>query len=276
MPQPDVLGRNGSYVGLRKYQSRVGAFNRFLRANGNTEQERELLAAKLVGRWKDGSSLVRHPYKPRTEEVSGEERLRALHSSWWKSDAKHTPDAEKTVSRPTTSPKEGSPIEGAARSSRADDNDFLFGEEDPEALRCPYGSHIRRANPRDGLAKDLASAQTLLDAANNHRMLRRGRKYGPPPADRHTDDGVERGLLFICLNADIARQFEFVQQTWILNRNFATLYDETDPLVGPKGGFTIGEKPLRRIVDVETFIQSAGGEYFFLPSLPALKYLASL
>jgi hypothetical protein len=33
---------------------------------------------------------------------------------------------------------------------------------------------------------------------------------------------------------------------------------------------------LRRIVEVETFIQSAGGEYFFLPSLPALKYLASL
>ena len=92
----------------------------------------------------------------------------------------------------------------------------------------------------------------------------------------YADDGAERGLLFICLNADIARQFEFVQQTWILNRNFATLYDETDPLVGPKGGFTIREQPLRRIVDVETFIQSAGGEYFFLPSLPALKYLASL
>ena len=90
-----------------------------------------------------------------------------------------------------------------------------------------------------------------------------------------TDDGRERGLLFICLNADIARQFEFIQQTWLLNRNFATLYDETDPLMGPKGRFTIPEQPLRRIVDVQTFIQLAGGEYFFLPSLPALRYLAS-
>src|SRR5262249_58853210 len=44
MPQPDVLGRNSTYVGFRKYQSRVGAFNRFLRANGTTEEERELLA----------------------------------------------------------------------------------------------------------------------------------------------------------------------------------------------------------------------------------------
>src|SRR5258705_7603820 len=58
MPQPDVLGRNGTYVGLRKYQSRVGAFNRFLRENGQTDHERELLAAKLVGRWRSGAPLT--------------------------------------------------------------------------------------------------------------------------------------------------------------------------------------------------------------------------
>jgi hypothetical protein len=66
-----------------------------------------------------------------------------------------------------------------------------------------------------------------------------------------------------------------VQQTWLLNKNFGTLFDETDPLVGPKGPFTIPENPLRRIVEVDTFIQMAGGEYFFLPSIPALKYLAA-
>lgn len=155
-------------------------------------------------------------------------------------------------------------------------NAFGFRQIDPQGIGCPRGSHVRRANPRDGLAKDLASAPTLLDAANNHRILRRGRKYGTTLPDRDRDDGQERGLLFICLNTDIARQFEFVQQTWLLNRNFATLFDETDPLVGPKGRFTIPERPLRRIVEVETFVQLAGGEYFFLPSLPALKYLASL
>jgi len=69
--------------------------------------------------------------------------------------------------------------------------------------------------------------------------------------------------------------FEFIQQTWLLNRNFATLYDETDLLMGPRGRFTIPKQPLRRIVDVQTFIQLAGGEYFFLPSLPALRYLSS-
>jgi Dyp-type peroxidase family len=156
------------------------------------------------------------------------------------------------------------------------ENAFGFKQTDPYGLGCPVGAHVRRANPRDALAKDVASAQTLLDAANNHRILRRGRTFGKPPADRYVADDVERGLLFICLNTDITRQFEFVQQNWVLNRNFATLFDETDPLVGPKGDFTIPEEPLRRIVEVETFVQSAGGEYFFLPSLPAFNYLASL
>jgi Dyp-type peroxidase family len=63
MPQPEVLGRNGTYVGLRKYQSRVGAFNRFLRENGQTDEERELLAAKLVGRWRSGAPLTLAPTK---------------------------------------------------------------------------------------------------------------------------------------------------------------------------------------------------------------------
>jgi Dyp-type peroxidase family len=61
IPQPDILGRNGTYVGFRKYQSRVGAFNRFLQAHASTEEERELLAAKLVGRWRSGAPLVLAP-----------------------------------------------------------------------------------------------------------------------------------------------------------------------------------------------------------------------
>jgi Dyp-type peroxidase family len=155
-------------------------------------------------------------------------------------------------------------------------NDFLFKRNDPRGFGCPLGSHVRRANPRDSLAKDLASVQTLLDAANNHRILRRGRKFGATIQQRDQDDNVVRGLLFMCLNTDIARQFEFIQQRWLLNRNFSTLFDETDPLIGPKGSFTVNEQPLRRIVEVETYVQCAGGEYFFLPSIPALNYLAAI
>jgi deferrochelatase/peroxidase EfeB len=63
MPQPNALGHNGTFVGLRKYQSRVGTFNRFLRDNAQTDEERELLAAKLVGRWRSGAPLTLAPVK---------------------------------------------------------------------------------------------------------------------------------------------------------------------------------------------------------------------
>ncbi|MEH3107970.1 MAG: hypothetical protein PGN09_12030 [Sphingomonas fennica] len=164
----------------------------------------------------------------------------------------------------------------APGADRQPQNDFGFFGQDRHGYGCPVGSHVRRANPRDGLAPADASREATLASANSHRILRRGRKYGPTIADPRTDDGADRGLLFICLNTDIGRQFEFVQQTWLLNGNFATLYDETDPLIGPPGTMTIRETPLRRRVAVETFVQMAGGDYFFLPSLSALRYLALL
>jgi len=61
MPMPEVLGRNGTYVVFRKYHSHVAAFNRYLHDNAATEQERELLAAKLVGRWRSGAPLAVSP-----------------------------------------------------------------------------------------------------------------------------------------------------------------------------------------------------------------------
>jgi deferrochelatase/peroxidase EfeB len=63
MVQPDVLGRNGTFIGLRKYQTQVGTFNRFLRDNAQTDEERELLAAKLFGRWRSGAPLTLAPVK---------------------------------------------------------------------------------------------------------------------------------------------------------------------------------------------------------------------
>lgn len=156
------------------------------------------------------------------------------------------------------------------------DSNYLFLKDDPVGLGCPKGSHVRRANPRDALAPTPDQGPTLLQSANNHRILRRGRKYGPKIVDMHTDDGKDRGLLFMCLNTDIARQFEFIQTTWLLNSSFSTLFEEVDPLVGPDGPMTIPEDPLRRRINVATFVQMVGGDYFFLPSLPALRYLALL
>ena len=156
------------------------------------------------------------------------------------------------------------------------DNDAGFDQLDRYGLGCPLGSHIRRGNPRDSLPSRDGPVEGLLQASNAHRILRRGRTFGPKLEDRLQDDGEIRGLLFMCLNSDIARQFEFVQQAWMLNPGFATLIQETDPIMGPRGRFTIPALPVRRCPVVETFVRFAGGEYFFLPSLPALEYLATL
>lgn len=157
-------------------------------------------------------------------------------------------------------------------------DDFGYRDSDAHGFRCPIGSHVRRSNPRDTLGPDAATA---LATANRHRILRRGRSYGVRPEDRRVDDGVPRGLHFLCLNADIERQFEFVQQTWINNPVFGGLDGEVDPLVGnlTKGDeiFTVQADPLRtRVHNLERFITVKGGAYFFLPSLRALRYLASL
>ena len=229
MPQPDVLGRNGTYVGLRKYQSRVGAFNRFLHANGSTEEERELVAAKLVGRWRSGAPL-------------------------------------------TLAPERDDPALGA---DPRRNNDFSYAN-DARGQQAPLGCHIRRMNPRD-------SELTRLTDTNIHRLIRRGTTYGVPydaNALSTEDDEVPRGAIFLFISAKAMATMEFLQQEWINDGNFIGAGDERDPIIGRQedgATFTIPRKPVRRrLQGIETFNVLRGGEYFFMPSLGALKWVSEL
>ena len=228
MPQPDVLGRNGTYVGFRKYQSRVGAFNRFLQAHGNTEAERELLAAKLVGRWRSGAPLV-------------------------------------------LAPEVDNPALGADLQRN---NDFNYAN-DPRGRQAPFGCHIRRMNPRD-------TKLTRLTDVKLHRLIRRGATYGPPydpNALSEADDEVPRGAIFLFISAKAMATIEFLQQEWINDGNFIGIGDERDPIIGLQeegAAFTIPNEPVRRRVrGIETFNVLRGGEYFFMPSIRALNWLAN-
>ncbi|GGU74691.1 peroxidase [Streptomyces filipinensis] len=229
MPLPDVLGRNGTFVGLRNYQARVGTFNRFLREHAQTEQERELLAAKLVGRWRSGAPL-------------------------------------------TLAPTQDDPALGAdARRN----NDFTYAA-DPHGRQVPLGSHMRRMNPRD-------TKMALLADVNLHRIIRRSTTYGAPydpDATSEQDDEVARGTYFIFLSAKAMATMEFLQQEWINNGNFMDLGDERDPNVGLQedgATFTIPQHPVRRrIHGIQTFNVLRGGEYFFMPSLSALRWIGEL
>jgi Dyp-type peroxidase family len=157
---------------------------------------------------------------------------------------------------------------------------------DPYGFRCPIGSHIRRTNPRDSLNEDPEQAQAL---ANRHRMIRRSRAYGQPLVEDMdprklmgaTDNGAERGLHFISLNAAISRQFEFVQNLWVNSPKFGNLYDDPDPLIGvvdgQHGNFTVQAEPVRRChAAMPRFVQVRGGAYFFLPGIQAVRTLATL
>ena len=62
-PQPEILARNGSYMAYRRLQEHVGKFREFLRQHGETPEEQELIAAKLMGRWRSGAPLVLSPDK---------------------------------------------------------------------------------------------------------------------------------------------------------------------------------------------------------------------
>ena len=158
--------------------------------------------------------------------------------------------------------------------------DFAF-KDDVDGTRCPLGAHIRRANPRDMLEP---GPEKSREAVARHRLLRRGRPYGPAakgtPSERARSDGAERGLVFIVLNASFRRQFEFVQQTWLNNPRFAGLYEERDPVVASvidEGGqlFSIPNVPARRrLACLPRFVTLRGGGYFFVPSMRALEWLA--
>lgn len=61
LPRPEVLTRNGTFVAYRRLQEHVGRFRDFLAAHGETPEQRELVAAKLMGRWRSGAPLVLAP-----------------------------------------------------------------------------------------------------------------------------------------------------------------------------------------------------------------------
>ncbi len=242
-PNSYILATNGSFMVYRKLQQDVDGFRTYIRDEAiRLKIDPNLLAAKMVGRHRDGTPLVDSP------------PLRKR---------RHTAD---------------NPVKPS--------NDFVY-DTDPQGERCPLGSHIRRANPRDtfGFGTELV---------NRHRMLRRGIPYGDfVPHGRRADEVNPngQGLIFIALNASIERQFEFVQQQWINFGDSLFQGSDKDPVAGDSTVYpTAGSTPtadsqfrfwnehdhrLRICTNIPRFVFTKGGDYFFLPGIRALRYLAS-
>ncbi len=223
------LGRNGSFLVIRQLAQKIDAFQTYCAAAADSLKDQfgdidvtpDFIGAKMLGRWPDGSSLVRWPHEP---------------------------------------------AGGRDDKYYASDNSFKFGVEDPEGLRCPYGAHIRRANPRDS---QMPGSQKQIEISNRHRILRVGRQY---------QESNERGLLFMCLNGDIERQFEFIQQTWALSGHFHGLDGEVDPVLGANGDESRYTIPTRggpiQLKAMPNFVTTKGGGYYFLPGKKLVQFLA--
>ena len=224
-PPPDELSRNGSYVVYRKLRQHVAEFRRQLReAAALYPGGEELLAAKLAGRWRDGTPLDASP--------QGEDP--------------------------------------ALVADKARNNAFDYGR-DPEGLRCPLGSHIRRMNPR-------LSMPFEGKLVNRHRLIRRGITYGELLPEGADDDGRDRGVIFMTVQASLARQFEFVQAQWANTGNPFRLGDDQDPLIGPQDDalnkMTVPGRPPFFAGPLARVVTMRGGEYYFAPGINGLRHLA--
>lgn len=253
------LGKNGSYLVIRQLAQDVAAFDQSVAQAAaqcadhagmppglNQWQREQWVAAKMVGRWRDGTSLVRYPHRPGTG---------------WSEDP--------------ADPGADGPIDVEP------DNGFLLGAEDPIGHRCPFGAHVRRTNPRDTLTP---GSMEQLAINNRHRILRMGRRY---EAYEHGGTSETEGLFFMCLNSELERQFEFIQQTWVMAMQFMGVENEVDAILG-RGSHKPDDSPhktarltiptphgpiyVRNLRDV---VQVRGGGYFFLPSKSALAWLSN-
>ena len=242
------LGRHGTFMVYRKLAQDVPGFWNTMAAhaardsNGAPDVEDMVrLAAKCVGRWPSGAPLTLAAHKD--DPVLGRDASR--------------------------------------------NNNFLYQATDKAGFRCPIGAHVRRANPRD--SRIYEDVQEALLTTNRHRILRRAVSFGKDlfpredverreiPTDLH-DDGEERGIHFIAINASIRRQFELIQSTWCNPGSFNGLFDNKDPVIGNNdgtGNMTVQSPSLRtRLLNINRLVRVRGGGYFFVPSLTALRFLA--
>jgi Dyp-type peroxidase family len=268
-PQPPILATNGTFMAYRKLHENVRAFQTYIeQAGAHFPGGKEALAAKFAGRWRNGAPIAKFPTQGQADAIA-EQWVQA------KLDIEHstTPEARR-----------------AAKGRFAELNlqmvDFHYND-DVAGTHCPAGAHVRRANPRAALEFGQTLAfETPSALSNRRRIIRRGLPYGA--ASNGSSKSGNHGIIFMAINASLSRQFEFVQQQWINYGNDFKLANEKDPLLGNHGVASDGTPDGKMIIPaganrddaphfcsrIPRFVETRGGEYFFVPSLTALLMIA--
>jgi Dyp-type peroxidase family len=274
-PIPRPLSDNGTYMVYRKLHENVASFEQYIDEVGQDfPGGKEALAAKFVGRWRNGAPLVLFPTKEEADAFIKE--LIEARDKYYKA-RKENPNAQSTKI-----------LRDKYDELRKKLVAFNF-DQDKDGARCPFGSHTRRVNPRGSLEFEKEAFDTPGALDNRRRLLRRGLPYGKTtePDGTRSDTG-DHGIIFMALCASIDRQFEFVQQQWINYGNDFKLSNDKDPILGnheqtPDGkglGRMVieapsnGDRPPFICANLKRFVETRGGDYFFIPSITAVRMIS--
>lgn len=262
---PIAFSRNGTFMAYRKLHEAVGTFHAYIDEQAKRyaamyavphEEAVNTVKAKMVGRWEDGVPLMVAPTYAEWQAFRARlDKARA---------AKDKAELAKIALQFTN---------------------FIYAS-DPAGAKCPVTSHLRRANPRDSLgptfdAKGMSQEGSAI--INRRRILRRGLPYGQYDPQAPNDDG-DHGIIFMAICTNLFRQFEFVQQQWMQYGLDFNAGSDSCPVIG--NHFAADDPKLVIAVDPEAgklpficdklpqLVEPRGGDYFFLPSMTALRMLA--
>jgi len=266
-PMPPLMAKNGSFLVYRKLHENVGAFNQFMdEQSKNFPGGKELLAAKMAGRWRNGVPITTYPDEAEANKLATQRGQAQLAVAQAK----------------TTEEKEKAAIKFREINKKFVGFDY---DKDIDGSKCPVGAHMRRMNPRGSLEfGEKGSFETPSALADRRRIIRRGLPYGEVSSP-DSNDG-EHGIIFMAIVANIKRQFEFVQQQWMNYGNDFKLANDKDPLLGNhysdshladnrmviEGDKATGRPP-HFLSQIPRFVVTRGGDYFFIPSLTALRMI---
>ena len=258
---PGDFSRNGTFMAYRKLHQNVHAFRTYIETTGRdfaaatglpAERGPTVLMAKMAGRWPDGVPLMLAP----------------TWEDWM----------------PIRARREKAYADGDKATIVAMERDLLTFtfRDDPTGARCPFSSHVRRVNTRDMLDPHFGSPNKAdwmgSNLNNRRRILRRGLPYGESaPGSPDTD---ERGVIMMAVCTSLFRQFEFVQQQWINYGLDFNAGNDTCPLTGNRpedNKFVIpgdATRPPFICGRLPQFVETRGGDYYFVPSMTALRMIA--
>ncbi len=259
--EPQSFVRNGAFIAWRKLRQEVDSFEAYvtqqaqlwMRVMGVTDaaEAEETVRAKIVGRWSSGIPLIAAPTYKAFQELT--ERYA---------------DCIEIALR--------TPRDAKERARLAEYSKLLTGfryGDDLDGAKCPFGAHIRRGNPRDMLDPLLSATQGSSALTNRRRILRRGLPYVDPTG--------EKGVVFMAVCASLFRQFEFIQQQWMSYGLDFEAGNDTCPMVGNRqqsDKYVVASGPANETpfiaAGMPQFVTTRGGDYFFIPSLTAVRMIA--